>query len=110
MTTINYEELVTPTLVRQLFQDNVVKSDCPKWAIFISGKLISIQGKIFYDSREQAVKAFYNHFSWRAKRRLWNTAHPGDLYHWWGNPEGAVIWKAFKKSLETNYGLTFREV
>ena len=49
MTKAEYKELITPALVREIFQGNIVESNSGKYAITVCGKIVSVGGKIFYD-------------------------------------------------------------
>lgn len=111
MTKDEYKELVTPEIIRELFEHNTLDHNQEKYALTIGGKIISVGGKFFYDSREQAVKAFYNMFSWRARRTLWMAAHPNDTsWAWWRQPEGSDIWKAFKEAITEHYGFNVIQI
>lgn len=58
-----FEDAITSNIVRNIFKNHIFENGCSdKWAMFICGRLINISGKSFFDSREQAVKAFYNAF------------------------------------------------
>lgn len=105
MTKAEYKELITPALVREIFQGNIVESNSGKYAITVCGKIVSVGGKIFYDSHEQAVKGFYNSFGWRARRVIYRAANPtDDSWRWWRNEDRTIMWTAFKEVLKNNYG------
>ena len=105
MTKDEYKELVTPELIRSVFEGSIVEDSVCRYAITVGGKIISVAGKIFYDSREQAMKGFYNSFSWKAKRELWCAANPENDYHgWWRNTDNTKAWTAFKEVLKGRYG------
>ena len=111
MTAEEYRRFMTPALVRDVFEDCVLNEGSERWAITVGGKVLSIQGKTFYNSREQAVRAFYNSFSWRARRALWQAAHPtDDTWGGWWREDRGVLWNTFKKSLTEDYGLNFIRV
>ena len=111
MTADECERLVTPSMVRDIFQDYIIDNNNKGWAITICGKILTINGKMFFRTREQAVRAFYNSYHWRAMRSMHLAAHPGsDRWSWWSDESSSVYWKSFKKVLETNYGLKFVEV
>lgn len=111
MTKAEYKELVTPAFVRQLFSDSILEPNEERWVITVCGRLVSIGGKVFYGTREQAVKAFYNTFHWRARRDLWQVHHPENPWGWWseGTDRGAM-WNAIKEKLKDEYGLNFIQV
>lgn len=105
----NIENLITKELVREVFNGSVVDSTSGKWMINVCGKVINIGGKAFFDTREQAVRAFYNAFSWRAGLYIGRAncaRRGGDLgaYYLWGDSDRAAYWKAFKKVLAKDYG------
>lgn len=105
MTKAEYKEVITPEMVRQIFEGRTVESNNSKYAITVGGKIISVGGKIFYDSHEQAVKGFYNSFGWRARRVIWGLLHPNDTpWGWWRNEDSSVVWSAFKEVLKEKYG------
>ena len=111
MTSEEYKNSITPEFVRGLFKDSILQDGDERWAITICGKIISVQGKVFYDSREQAVRAFYNMFSWRIRRELFIATHPNDTsYRWWSDPDRPEVWKIAKKTLTDEYGLNFIRV
>lgn len=108
MTSEEYKNAITPEFVRRLFEHSILSDETERWAITICGKIISVQGKIFYNSREQAVKAFYNMFSWRIRRELLIATHPNErVYGWWSSQERPIMWKVIKKTLTEEYGLDF---
>lgn len=106
MTKDEVKELVTPQFVRELFQDHIVESGQARWAITVCGKIVSVGGKIFYDSREQAVRGFYNAFRWRACSSLWRTTHPEDRWGWWRSTDNGTVWKGIKEALMEQYGFS----
>lgn len=110
MPVIDCERLVTPSMVRNMFQDYIVEKGSG-WAMTICGKILTVNGKMIFNSREQAVKAFYNSYHWRAMREMHMAAHPGsDRWSWWNDSNRTTYWKAFKKVLERDYGLKFIQV
>ena len=105
MTKAEYKEVITPEIVRRIFEGCTVESNNSKYAITVGGKIISVGGKIFYDSHEQAIKGFYNSFSWRARRIVWESLHPNENpWGWWRNEDRSVVWSAFKEVLKEKYG------
>lgn len=104
MTKDEYKNAVTPDVVREVFEDNIFYPELRKWAMFVSGKLISIQGKCFYDSREQALKSLYNSLGWKVKREIWVKAHPGEEVRYWRQPDAGMMWRAFKEVITEKYG------
>lgn len=107
----SYERFVTPALVREIFENSILNSTAERWIISVCGKIVAIQGKIFYDSRDQAVKAFYNSFNWRARRRIGQLSHPDDgNAGWWSDPNRGRYWKDFKSALTKNYGFVITRV
>ena len=112
MTKAEVKQLVSPRFVRELFGEFVVDSSQPRWAITICGKIIAIGGKMFYDSRDQAVKGFYNAFNWRARRKLYIAQHPEDVtgWGWWRNEDSKTIWSGFKDAITEDYGFKIIQV
>lgn len=107
MRTINCENLVTPAMVRRMFQGFIIDND-KGWVITVCGKILTVNGKMIYKTREQAVKAFYNSYHWRVKREMHLAAHPdADRWRWWNDESMGIYWKSFKKVLEKDYGLKF---
>lgn len=105
MTKDEYKELVTPELIRSIFEGNIVSDFACRYAITVGGKIVSIAGRVFYNSREQAMKGFYNSFSWKVKRALWRAANPENVhFSWWGSPDNSKAWAAFKEVLKDRYG------
>lgn len=108
MSNSNFEELVTPTLVRNVFEDSLIGQDNKGWAIIVCGGLLSIGGKVFFKTKTQAVRAFYNFYRWRVCRALHAARYPSALpWEWWGSTSRSDYWKAFKGVLERDYGLKF---
>lgn len=105
MTKAEYKEVITPTLVREVFEGSVVESTSSKYAITVCGKIVSVGGKIFFDSHEQAVKGFYNSFNWKARRIIYRTVNPTENeWCWWRSGDRKLMWTAFKEVLKNNYG------
>lgn len=99
----NAEELITPTMVREIFEDNIINEGPKGWCMMICGKVLTVNGKMFYKSRQQAVKAFYNSYHWRAMRHI-HTARTGEPWGWWNDYRRTNDWKAFKKVLTEKFG------
>lgn len=106
MPIVNCDKLVTPSLVREVFQRDIVNSDNRGWSITVCGKLLAVGGKVFFETREQAVKAFYNSYRWRVTRSM-SLANNPDEDHWWRDGNSSNYWKTFKKVLEKDYGFKF---
>ena len=107
----SYERFVTPALVREIFESSILDSTAERWVISVCGKIVAIQGKIFYNSRDQAVKAFYNSFSWKVRRKFGRLSHPEDINtRWWSDPNRGQYWKDFKSALTKNYGFVITRV
>lgn len=106
MPTNNFERYITPSLIRDIFQNSVVSEGNKGWCILLSGKIVTINGKMFFNSRQQAVKAFYNSFHWRVGREMYRITHPTEerWWSWWSDPDRTACWKTFKKVLERDYG------
>lgn len=101
----NYENLVTPSLVRRTFEPDIM--DGEKWIITICGRILSMNNRAIFKSKRQAVKSFYNYYSWKAKRNMHLAAHPDDPYGWWRNGVGSEYWADFKEVCKRDYGLKF---
>lgn len=110
MTNQNFETLITPELLREVFSNSIIDNARPRYIITLGGKVIAIQGKIFYDTKEQATRAFYNSFSWRVRSTIWRNTHSGDDWGWWNSTDRIDIWKAFKKVVKRDYGFAIKEV
>ena len=110
MTKEEYKAMITPDVVREIFQSYTVNQDNPRFVISVGGKIIAVGGKIFYDSREQAVRAFYNSFHWRAQSALWRINHPDNPWGWWQNTDRQTVWKAIKEALTESYGFKITQV
>ena len=81
-----------------------------KWIITVLGKPVIMSGKLLYDSRKQAVKAFYNCFKWRSSRDLHMATHLGaSLWDWW-REERNSYWPVFKKVMTEKYGLKIIQI
>ena len=104
MTESEYRQRITPSIIRDVFENHILTLDSPKYAITVSGHLLTISGRTLWDSPSQATKAFYNAFSWRAKRTLHESITGRDNYSWWRDSDGTAMWSAFKKELKDNYG------
>lgn len=99
-----FEDVITSDIVRNTFKNSIFENGCSnKWAMFICGRLISISGKSFFDSREQATKAFYNAFHWRVGREIQRSFSGNRIYYWWSNPHRRDYWEAFKKVIKNKY-------
>ena len=110
----NYEEMITPSLVRRVFNNHILREGQEKWAIAVCGKIVTVNGKMLFDSRQQAVKAFYNSFHWRFGHQVAMQINGGDGwtggYRWWNDSNRGDRWKAFKKVLERDYGFKIIQV
>lgn len=107
MPVVDCERLVTPDMVRRMFEEFII-DDTKGWAMTVCGKILTVNGKMIYKTREQAVRAFYNSYHWRAMREMHMAAHPGsDRWSWWSDENRTIYWKSFKKVLERDYGLKF---
>ena len=105
MTKNEYKERVTPAIVRQVFEGNIIYPERQRWVMLLGGRIVAIQGKCFYESKQQAIKALYNNMSWKAKRELWWETHPDeDRYAYWRQPESSTMWRAFKEAIAEKYG------
>ena len=105
MTKDEYKELVTPELIRSIFEGSIVSDSACRYAITVGGKIVSVAGRVFYNSREQAMKGFYNSFSWKVKHELLDAANSTtEYYSWWRNPDSGKAWTAFKEVLKDRYG------
>ena len=110
MTKQEYKDLVTDDVVREIFQNHLLNEQSSRFVISVGGKIVAVGGKMFYDSREQAVKAFYNSFRWRAQHVLWRVNHPDNPWGWWRDPDNSVIWRAIKEKLTESYGFKIMQV
>jgi hypothetical protein len=97
------KDCITPTLVREVFEDSIL-SEQKGWYITVCGKIVTVDGKIFYERRDQAVNALRNSFSFRARRAIHNKIHNDNSY-WWRSEDATRYWTVFKKVLEEEYGL-----
>lgn len=102
MTQEEYKNFVSPSVVRTIFDTSTINAISGKYIILVSGRVVCIGGKMFFDSRAQATKAFYNSFSWRAKREL--SIATNSNTHYWNSPEGTKMWLGFKEAITNNYG------
>ena len=111
MTQEQYETLVTPSVIDSVFSDEILTNSRGKWVIILHGNVVAIKGRVFYDSKEQATKAFYNSFSWKARRALW-MARPDteDTWGYWRSPDRGLMWTTFKKVLARDYGFKIQQV
>lgn len=108
MPAVDCERYVTPSMVREIFQDYIIDNSNKGWGITVCGKILTVNGKMLFNSREQAVRAFYNSYHWRAMRCMHLAAHPNsDRWSWWNDESRTIYWKSFKKVLERDYGLKF---
>lgn len=109
MTVQEAKELITPDLISGIIDEHLInRSNRKYYAISVKGKLLELgNGKILFDSRQQAIKGFYNSYRWRTSwtltRRLF-----GPSARWWEH--SAVIWKAFTEKLKREYGFQVVEV
>jgi hypothetical protein len=110
MSETTIKDAITPTLVRNIFENHVIGDD-KGWCITVCGKILTVNGKVFFESRTKAVKAFYNSYSWRVKRSIHYAVNPSsEGYGWWRNDAGRQYWNVFKDVLTEEYGLKFIKV
>lgn len=110
MTEQEVEVLITPSLLREVFNDSIIDSNKPRYIITLGGKVIVIQGKIFYDSKEQATKAFYNSFSFKVRNTFWRDTHSADNWGWWRSEECRMLWRVFKKVVKRDFSFEIKRV
>lgn len=110
----NYEEMITPSFVREVFSNNIIREGQEQWVITVGGKIVTLSGKMLFDSKQQATKAFYNSFHWRFGRQVAIQINGGEVwngpYYWWRDSNRLNRWKAFKKVLERDYGFKIIQV
>lgn len=107
----NIKDYVTPQFVRNLFERDLLPESGERWAISICGRIVTVNGKVVFPTRSQAVKAFYNSFHWRAMRELAQATHPNeDRYYYWRDPNSKSNWEAIKKALVEKYNFKFIRV
>lgn len=105
----DFKQLVTPTLVRNVFESSVLDDNNRGWCILVAGRVITINGRMLYPTREQAVKAFYNRFNWRVTSAMHNANSRGTS-SWWRDRNRSDYWKSFKKVLEEEYSFKIVKV
>lgn len=110
MTKEQYKDALTVDLVREIFEVYTISSQTPKWVIEIGGKIIAVNGIMFYPTREQAVKAFYNSFSWRARRALYQRVTNSDGWGYWRSNDRTLMWKAIKEKLTEDYSFKIVQI
>ena len=107
MTKDEYKERVTPDIVRQVFGNDILDQERVRYVITVGGKIVTINGKCFYDSRQQASRSLYNSLGWKVKRILYQeTRNPetDSYYGYWRQPDSSNMWKAFKEAIVERYG------
>jgi hypothetical protein len=84
MVRTEFKNLVTPAMVDDMFRNFYIDSENKGWVITVCGKVLTINGKMLYKSRKQAVTAFYNSYRWRAMRQMAYAVHPNTEhpYYW----------------------------
>lgn len=110
MTKAEAKEIISADVVRDIFGPFVVAPNEEKWAITVSGRIVAVNGKMFYGTKQQAVKAFYNSFKWRALRSIWLQSHPNDPWGWWRNGDNKPLWEGFKEALVEKFGFKIIQV
>jgi hypothetical protein len=107
----NYNELVNDNFIEEIFGHEMITSQSGKYCVTMQGKVLSMGGKSFFDSREQAMRAFYNRYRWVVCRNLHLKMHPGSQpYRWWSDEDRTHYWKSFKKVAESKYGFKIMQV
>lgn len=111
MNQIDYENIITENVVQNIFGEDLIDSTSGKYIITICGKILSINGRMFWNSRDQAIKSFYNSYKWRVRRDILMVLHPHDnLFNWWSDSNGGIIWKAFKQVLKEKFNFKITKV
>lgn len=104
------EAAITPEFVNNLFEGMLLETGSGKWIITVLGKPVIVSGKFLYDSKKQAVQAFYNCFKWRSSRDLHIATHPGAAaWEWWGENRN-TYWPIFKRVITEKYGLEIIQI
>lgn len=104
------EAVITPEFVDNFFRGMLLETGSGKWIITVQGKPVIVSGKLLYDSRKQAVQAFYNCFKWRSSRDLHMATHPGSFVWDWWREERNSYWPIFKKVMTEKYGLKIIQI
>ena len=102
MVTTNNNSVFTPNFVRDVFQDYILEPS-GKYCISVGGKILTVNGKVCFDSHEQAMRAFYNSFHWRVLHKAYQINHPEQPYGWWRDPDRKQQWTQFKSYIKDNY-------
>lgn len=114
MTQEEYESVISPSIVNDVFMGETLERSRGKYIISVAGKIVTIKGRVFYDSKSQATKAFYNSFSWKARRAIWanvrGSGNNRDPYGYWSSPDRSLMWTTFKKVLARDYGFKIQQV
>ena len=106
----NIEDVLTDNFIDTLFASDYLPENTERWMIIVKGKPLAIQGKLFYYSKQQATKAFYNSFSWRARWQIGVALNPHDSYGYHGTFNRAEAWRTFKRVLTDKYGFEIVQV
>ena len=89
--------VINDTVINALFDGYILDKTIRHYCITYKGKIIMCQGKMLYDTKQQATKAFYNMFRWRLGaicRRVYNL-------NWdqWSSVRGCT-WKNLKDAIK----------
>lgn len=84
--------------IENLFSGYLFDKSISHWCIVYKDKIINIGGKMFYDSKAQATKAFYNTFKWR----VGSTYVRENNISWydWNGGNRSELWKTFKNAIK----------
>lgn len=105
------EAVITPEFVNNFFRDMLLETGSGKWIITVQGKPVVVSGKLLYNSRKQAVQAFYNCFKWRSSSELYAATNlNASSWAWWRSEETHIYWSVFKKVMTEKYGLNIIQI
>lgn len=91
---------IDDNFLTELFSRYLFDKSTPHWCIVYKDKIINIEGKMFFNSKQQATKAFYNTFRWRVNSTYVRINH----LQWseWRDVDRSELWKVFKSTVKND--------
>lgn len=92
------EHTINDDVIDRVFEGYLLDKTIPHYCITYKGKIIVANGKMLYNSKQQASRAFYNMFRWRLSyvyRQTYNID-----WNRWVDEMRSDIWKEFRNTIK----------
>lgn len=93
------EHRINEEVINRIFDGYLLNKAIPHYCITYKGKIIVANGKMLYNSKQQASRAFYNMFRWRLSW-VYRQIHHIDWNTWVTEEMGSDTWKEFRNTIK----------